>query len=443
VAYPCPSVDISVQLTEFIMPYATTGQPKTAEAVFPDFEALEIENLTALVLEIEVGTVTVRIRPSSTVELAAYFSFSKIQGSEDLFFAINNDQALVVGRDKENSLRVLRKWFYPTVKEEMRMPFQWNGVGAINNGFLRSHDQAIGTYELPRQTMIKSISITNDVDATADIELRDDQDNILHQFSLVNQKTNQSSPVDLTLDAGTKVRVFIKTPGSTNIWQQYTPDANTLCLMPFASDQGTTIEDLSTYSNDGTLVGNGLWNLDPTQFGDGAISLDFADPSYVNIPYISQYHTTQGTIELWFQINGVGRRPYHLFDMAGGSGTNITMGFDSVEGVCFARITDTTKQSTLKSRKMMSALQWTHLALTFEESGHLGLYQNGVEADYHAWGVPFSWAQDWPIRLGARWNDTGYLTGKIGQFHYSDVVRDFTSAAPPQNPSVLMEAVLK
>jgi len=78
-------------------------------------------------------------------------------------------------------------------------------------------------------------------------------------------------------------------------------DKSLVLYLPFDEGAGTTVKDLSTYNNPGTIVGNAAWVV-----GAKGMALDFVNGSHVTIPEIPEYDVTSAvSLMAWVKTSSV------------------------------------------------------------------------------------------------------------------------------------------
>jgi hypothetical protein len=187
-------------------------------------------------------------------------------------------------------------------------------------------------------------------------------------------------------------------------------DKSLVLYLPFDDGAGTTVTDLSSYRNNGTLTGDAVWIT-----GHSGTALQFVDGSHVTIPEIPQYDVSvEASVMAWVRA-GTNPNWGRVVDKSQWQ----TSGFDLVltQTAGLARleffVNETT--STVDSTTVVMDNEWHFITGTFNNAA-MRMYVDGVlEGENTSINNANINPNDWPIMIAGETSSSG------GQQYFGDI----------------------
>jgi Concanavalin A-like lectin/glucanases superfamily len=195
--------------------------------------------------------------------------------------------------------------------------------------------------------------------------------------------------------------------------------------------------------NDGYNLG-GTWQASSTDSASrtrtGVMSLAAASSAQIEVPGITNYETSTGTIMFWMRSSGVansGNGPAALFnELVNNNGLLIEQNTDGSVGV-----TNVGLDNVISTTSSSSDNNWHHIAVVYDQtvSGYADIYVDGVLQQSAGNLSNWSWQTNQPIQLGASAYTSQTFNGVLDDVRVYSRVLTATEVASVYNSNALVD----
>lgn len=217
-----------------------------------------------------------------------------------------------------------------------------------------------------------------------------------------------------------------------------TPDANSIAIYHMREGSGSSLNDDTTNSNNGTITG-ATWATDG-KFGRVLRFTGGTTNNSVDLGSGSGFNLGSLTIEGWFKPSITGDQDHYFSRQVDGGASQEAYGFNYDGGNWNFKTSDgATEDSTLVSQTppVIPNGEWTHVAVTYDGATKK-VYMGGVEkaSDSIAGAIAASTGS---LKLGARYDldSTGFFAGDMQHVRVSNIARTSFPYVLSAEPSVV------
>lgn len=186
---------------------------------------------------------------------------------------------------------------------------------------------------------------------------------------------------------------------------------------PMYENTGSTVHDLTSNNNDGTIYGTSLWTSGIASpngsavYFDNATNIQVQDKNSLDL-------STQGTISAWFNMDNASSAGMGLVHKGNGTtaGDAYSLRFDSNGYPQLIIRKDNATTVSVTSSVKPTAGRWYHVAATWVSGGNLTIYINGAQAGQVGGGLSAQGTNQ-SLQIGSLSTTSGYFHGVMDEVY--------------------------